>query len=99
MDDMNKELHQSKQEISDLTQKIETYEQRMVELQQRSDIQHTLNEMLNISLMQLSLNEQMEKILHLVLDIPWLALDKKGCVFLTDELGDGLNMVAYLTFR
>jgi len=93
---MTEESHQLKQEISDLTQQVKAYEQRMVELQQRSDIQHSLNEMLNISLIQLSLNEQMEKILHLVLDIPWLALDKKGCVFLTDEHGDGLKMVAYL---
>jgi len=31
----------------------------------------------------------------LVLNIPWLALDKKGCVFLTDETGTGLKMVTY----
>lgn len=67
----------------------------MIELQQRSDIQDALNEMLTISLMQISLNEQMERILILVLNIPWLALDKKGCVFLTDESGDGLKMVAF----
>jgi len=93
---VTEESHKLQQEISNLTQQVESYEQRMVELQQRSDIQDTLNEMLSISLMHISLNEQMKKILTLVLNIPWLALDKKGCVFLTDERGDGLKMVAYL---
>lgn len=87
---------QLKQKIAVLSQQVESYEQRMVELKQRSDIQDTLNEMLTISLMPISLNEQMEKILILVLNIPWLALDKKGCVFLTDEKGDGLKMVSHL---
>jgi len=67
----------------------------MLGLQQRSDIQNTLNEMLNISLMKISLNEQMKRILLLVLDIPWRFLDKKGCVFLTDDSGEGLTMVAH----
>lgn len=83
------------EEVSRLTQQIELYQQRMNELKQRSDIQDALNEILNISLMPISLAEQMEKILMLVLEIPWLALDKKGCVFLADESGATLKMVAH----
>lgn len=83
------------QEVSRLTQEIEEYQLRMTELKQRSDIQDALNEILNISLMPISLDQQMEKILLLVLDIPWLALDKKGCVFLADDAGSELKMVAH----
>lgn len=92
---MDKEHHQLHQEISDLTEQVKGYERSMVELKQRSDIQDTLNEMLNISLMHVSLQEQMERILLLILNIPWLALDKKGCVFLTDDTGEELDMIAY----
>lgn len=92
---MNTELHHLNREIAHLYQQIEDYKSGMVELKQRSDIQDTLNEMLNISLMPIALNEQMERILLLVLNIPWLSLDKKGCVFLTDEKGTGLKMVAF----
>ena len=92
---MTKESIQLKQDIVALKSEIQSYKQGMIELQQRSDIQDTLNEMLNISLMQIPLNEQMEKILLVVLNIPWLSLEEKGCVFLTDETGSGLTMVAY----
>lgn len=83
------------QEVCRLTRQIEEYQLRMTELKQRSDIQDALNEILNISLMPVSLAQQMEQILLLVLDIPWLSLDKKGCVFLSDEEGTHLNMVAH----
>lgn len=82
-------------EINELESKLEAYKDSMIELQRRSDIQNALNEMLNISLMPISLNKQMEKILLLVLNIPWLALDEKGCIFLTDETGKGLRIVAH----
>jgi len=91
---MNNEYVELKQEIEQLTQQVQNYEQRLLELKHRSDIQDALNEMLNISLMPISLNEQMKKILLLVLNISWLSLDKKGCIFLTDESGHGLTMVA-----
>ena len=86
---------QLKQEITRLNETIESYRQGMVDLKQHNDIQNTLNEILNISLMKVSLNEQMRQILLVVLNIPWLTLDKKGCVFLVDESGNGLNMVAH----
>ena len=82
-------------DINELESKLEAYKDSMIELQRRSDIQNALNEMLNISLMPISLNKQMEKILLLVLNIPWLALDEQGCIFLTDETGKGLRIVAH----
>ncbi len=92
---MSTENIQLNQRVAELTHKIARYEISMFELKQRSDIQDTLNEMLNISLMPIALNEQMDRILLLVLNISWLALDKKGCVFLTDDSGTGLKMVAH----
>lgn len=92
---MTIETMQLKKTVTELTQKIVDYEASLVELKQRIDIQDTLNGMLNISLMPITLNEQMEKILSLILNISWLALDKKGCVFLTDDNGKGLQMVAH----
>ncbi len=89
------ELSQLKERVAHLSDQVKTYEESMTELRQRSDIQDSLNEILNISLMHISLHEQMNKILMLVLTIPWLALDKKGGVFLTDDTGSGLEMVTH----
>lgn len=91
---MANEYSEIKQDVNLLIRQIKKYEEQLNELKQRSDIQEALNEMLNISLLPLPLNEQMHRILLLVLNIPWLALEKKGCVFLVDDTGHGLNMVA-----
>ena len=89
------EVANLKQQVAQLKKQIEANHRDMVELKQRGDIQDSLNEMLNISLLPISLQEQLEKILLVVLELQWLALEKKGCVFLTDETGRGLNMIAY----
>jgi len=91
---MNPEINQLKQQVFLLEKQLRYHEHSMQELKQRSDIQNTLNEVLYISLMSISIEEQMEKILHIILDIEWLALEKKGCVFLTDDSGRALEMVA-----
>ncbi|WP_198243840.1 sensor domain-containing diguanylate cyclase [methane-oxidizing endosymbiont of Gigantopelta aegis] len=91
---MDNEYSEIKQDVSLLIRQIKKYEAQLNELKQRSDIQEALNEMLNISLLPLPLNEQMQRILLLVLNIPWLTLEKKGCVFLVDEMERGLIMVA-----
>ncbi len=84
-----------KNTIKELTEKVIDYEASLVELKKRIDIQDSLNGMLNISLMPISLKEQMERVLSLLLNISWLALDKKGCVFLTDDSGKGLQIIAH----
>lgn len=92
---LSNEVANLKQRVAQLKKQIEANQRDMVELKQRGDIQDSLNEMLNISLLPISLQEQLEKILLVVLELQWLALEKKGCVFLTDETGKGLNMIAY----
>lgn len=87
IDNLNKKIKLLQTEVRD-------YKKTLMQLKQRSDIQDTLNEILNISLMHIPLQQQMEKILLIILSIEWLALEKKGCVFLTDETGQGLKMVA-----
>lgn len=94
-DSLEIEVAHLKEGVARLNELVKINHADMVELTQRADIQDSLNEMLNISLLPISLEEQMEKILLVVLNIQWLTLEKKGCVFLTDETGNGLNMVAY----
>ncbi|MDQ7048688.1 MAG: sensor domain-containing diguanylate cyclase [Enterobacterales bacterium] len=69
------------------------YEKKLQELQQRSDIHYALNEILQLSLIPLSLNETLDRILILLLDIPWLALNRKGSVFLKTDGKDSLDLV------
>ncbi|WP_461482223.1 GAF domain-containing protein [Porticoccus sp.] len=91
---LEQEIDRLTRQVSRLTCQVDEYQLRMTELRRRSDIQDALNEILNISLMPISLAQQLEKILQLVLGIPWLALDQKGCVFLANEQGTALKMVA-----
>jgi len=79
--------------IEALQNKQVLYEQQLKELQQRSDIHYALNEILQLSLLPLSLREILDKILVLLLDIPWLALNRKGSVFLLGESGKDLDLI------
>jgi diguanylate cyclase (GGDEF)-like protein len=81
-------------ELEDLRKQVQQSEQAISELRRRSDIQEAQNQMLSISLLSVSLREQLQKILLLILHIPWLALEKKGCIFLVDETDKNLKMVA-----
>jgi GAF domain-containing protein len=55
------------------------------EVEQNLLIQQALNAILRISLEPISLDEQMHRTLGLILKLPWLALERKGCIFLADE--------------
>jgi PAS domain S-box-containing protein len=48
-------------------------------------IQMAINSVLRISLEPISLEEQLRRILNLILDLPWLVLEHKGCIFLADH--------------
>jgi len=80
------------EQIDTLHAKEKNYESKLGELQQRSDINYALNEILQISILPVSLKESLDKILHLILDIPWLALDRKGSVFLVGDDADVLDL-------
>jgi GAF domain-containing protein len=55
------------------------------EVEQNLLIQQALNAILRIALEPISLDEQMHRVLGLILQLPWLALEGKGCIYLADE--------------
>jgi PAS domain S-box-containing protein len=69
-------------------------ERRQVEeqLQQNSDTQATLNALLHISLLDISLEEQLQLVLEHILSIPWLAFESRGSIFLVEDEPDVLVM-------
>jgi PAS domain S-box-containing protein len=62
------------------------------EAQKNLLIQTAINSVLRISLEPISLEEQLRRILNLILDLPWLALEHKGCIFLADKESNHLVM-------
>ncbi len=64
-------------------------EKRAEGLEQEADknllIQQAINAILRISLEPISLDEQLHRVLELILKLPWLALERKGCIYLADE--------------
>jgi len=59
-----------------------------------AEINLVVIEMLRASMTTLPVVKRLEAVLLLILEVPWLSLEKKGCVFLTDDTGAGLVMVA-----
>jgi serine phosphatase RsbU (regulator of sigma subunit)/putative methionine-R-sulfoxide reductase with GAF domain len=64
------------------------------EVEQNLLTQQALNALLRISLEPISLDEQMYRVLGLILKLPWLALEWKGCIYLADEGAKVLVMTA-----
>ncbi len=60
-------------------------------------IQSTISSILRISLQPISIDEQLQKILELILKIPWLSLESKGCIFLVENRQNILVMKAHQT--
>jgi len=79
--------------IKNLEEEQALYRSKLAELQQRSDIHYTLNEILQISLMPLSLEEILDRILLLILDVEWLALNRKGSIFLKEQDNNHLDLM------
>lgn len=50
--------------------------------------------MLKLSLEPISLQKQLEQTLAMILSIPWLSIESKGCIFLVDEHRHVLHLVA-----
>jgi PAS domain S-box-containing protein/putative nucleotidyltransferase with HDIG domain len=64
------------------------------EIERNYQIQSVVNSILRTSSETLSLKEQMEKILDLILSIPWLSIQSKGSIFVSDESKRVLTMTA-----
>ena len=86
------ELHKT---IAHLKEQLNQHQISLEQLQHRADIQTALNDILHISLLPVTLEEQLNRILRLVLEIPWLSLEEMGCVFLQGKSGEHYDMVAH----
>jgi len=57
------------------------------ELERNMDIQKVINILLKLALDDIPLKDLFSKALELIVSIPWLAVEKKGAIFLTNENG------------
>ncbi|MEW6738724.1 MAG: GAF domain-containing protein [Nitrospirota bacterium] len=100
-----KDEHKTKQqlidELSGLRQRIDrlkTSEAQFMraeeEMRKSYDTQRALNFLLSLSLEGTSLEEFLKRALRLILSIPWLAFESKGCIFLAEDDSDFLIMKA-----
>ncbi len=65
-------------------------------LKRNYQIQRTINSILKIALEPVSLEDQLERVLKVILAIPWLSLKSQGCIFLIEENEDILVMKTQL---
>jgi PAS domain S-box-containing protein len=65
------------------------------ELQRNYDREIILNRLLHLSLDDLPLTEILQRAFDLLISIPWLSLESKGCIFLTGEQPDLLVMAVH----
>ena len=75
-----------------LKREIEERKRAEKELQRNYQIQTVLNALLHISLIDISLEEQLQLILEHIISIPWLALERKGGIFLVEDEPEVLVM-------
>ena len=78
--------------------KVKSAKQSMPEIEEQLNrnywIQKTISSVLKLSLEPIDLKEQMERTLDLILSIPWLSLESKGCIFLADDDRRTLKLIA-----
>lgn len=78
--------------VDERTDKLKQTEQ---ELKRNYDMQTALNQLLHLSLQELPLGHLLQQCLESILDTAWLALQKRGCIYLADEEGKRYSMVAH----
>ncbi|MBV6341349.1 PAS domain S-box protein [Candidatus Magnetobacterium casense] len=85
------ELSLANQQLS-----LEIYERKKTEelLRRNYDIQRVISSVLTIALEALPLPELLSRILKVILSIPWLSIQSKGCIFLVGDDPGVLEMVA-----
>jgi len=65
-----------------------------INIQRRADINKALCDIMTLSLQDHDLHIILGRMLDVILDLEWLVLKKKGCVFLSSDDGKKFNMVA-----
>jgi CheY-like chemotaxis protein/signal transduction histidine kinase len=77
-----------------LAEELQERKQAQEEVRRNYEIQGVLNELLRMSLLDLSQNELLKRSLELILSVPCLSLQQRGAVFLADHHSDVLVMKA-----
>jgi len=90
-EDILGELHQRIIELEVLENKYRLAEEKIARDYQ---IQNAIISILRIALRPISLDEQLKQILDLILSIPWLSLQSKGCIYLVEDDPEMLVMKA-----
>ncbi len=98
--DISLSLFQTDEEllVSAAIRDITTRKQSEEQIEMNFIIQRVLNSMLKISLEPLSLEMQFEKILELILTVPYLSLQSKGAIYVSEDNPDVLVMKAQRGF-
>lgn len=71
-----------------------SHDQTKDELQRNYDKETVINTLLRYSLEDMPVETLLERTLNLILSIPWLALEKQGCIFLVEDDSKMLTMKA-----
>lgn len=64
------------------------------EFRTERDTQEVLRKILSLSLEKIPLEEKLNRVLELLFNIPWLALERKGSIFLVERQSNTLRLVA-----
>ncbi|KWT83502.1 diguanylate cyclase domain-containing protein [Candidatus Magnetominusculus xianensis] len=78
-----------------LEEQIQQSRLREQEIERNYEIQKIISKVLRTSLEPISIKEHLQRTLELILSVSWLALEKKGSIFLTIEGKEELEMVAW----
>ncbi|MCX5822015.1 MAG: GAF domain-containing protein, partial [Deltaproteobacteria bacterium] len=60
---------------------------------EKANHETVINTLLSISLLNIRLEEQLAKMFEIIISLPWLKVEAKGCIFLVKEKSDVLVMV------
>ncbi|OOZ38814.1 hypothetical protein BOW53_13990 [Solemya pervernicosa gill symbiont] len=83
-----------KSQSTQLAEEIEGHRRAEVKIEHDYHAQRVLSSILRISLEPTKLEELLGCTLDLLMTVPWLDIEAKGCMFLADEKADTLHMVA-----
>ncbi|MBF0568033.1 MAG: diguanylate cyclase [Nitrospirae bacterium] len=97
-DNLNDKVQLSRADLAEsdkrLKEQLEQGKQRELVIERNYEIQKIISKVLRASLEPITLKEHLERTLEMMLSVSWLALEKKGSIFLTVEAEEELEMVA-----
>ncbi|MBF0520270.1 MAG: EAL domain-containing protein [Nitrospirae bacterium] len=67
-------------------------------INQKVKVQDVINSILNISLLPVSLQEQLNDILYLLMSVSWISLKSKGCIFTFEDNSETITISSHFNF-